>query len=380
MRSCVGIFGLLCGLIVIGLVARYGYKTTEGAIDAYIAAFIYGAVTAGGLFLHAVATRLWRIAKPLSVFCGVVSVGALLLSLSNTLGAIAIRCETETTKRIAHNRKVDAAEGERDRLDGQRKAMPDFVFTDAAAAEAARLASETAIANQKAECADKRGPKCGSRELETAAAANALKMTADNKALTDRAKQLETDAQAERDKLTALGPKLTVNQQGSAMARLLRLPDTEADFAATAQQFGMAAFVELIIIVCMMAWETMGREKAQMRAIARARVEALPVMTAVTPPGRKLLAAPERPSQQVMRIMTDALTPAPGMSVALDSGYRRYAAICAAEGIEPVLPETYLDAMVEFCRAVGLATRSRKGRVLLVNVALAEPVEAASPA
>jgi hypothetical protein len=33
--------------------------------------------------------------------------------------------------------------------------------------------------------------------------------------------------------------------------------------------------------------------------------------------------------------MADALAPAPGMGVALDSGYRHYAAICTAEGIEP---------------------------------------------
>jgi hypothetical protein len=62
----------------------------------------------------------------------------------------------------------------------------------------------------------------------------------------------------------------------------------------------------------------------------------------------------ERSSHQVMRIMTEAPTRAPGMSAALDSGYRRYAAICAAEGVEPVLPEVYHAVMMEFCREVEL--------------------------
>jgi hypothetical protein len=46
--------------------------------------------------------------------------------------------------------------------------------------------------------------------------------------------------------------------QGSAIAKLFRLPDVEADYAATAQQFGIAVVVELIIVMCMIAWEVLG--------------------------------------------------------------------------------------------------------------------------
>jgi hypothetical protein len=50
MRSAVGIFGAICGLIVIALVGRYGYMSTDVEADAYIVAFVFGAVAAGGLF------------------------------------------------------------------------------------------------------------------------------------------------------------------------------------------------------------------------------------------------------------------------------------------------------------------------------------------
>jgi hypothetical protein len=60
MRNVVGAFGLICGVIVIGLVGRYGYKSTDAETDAWIVAFLFGAIAAGGLFGHAVAARLWR--------------------------------------------------------------------------------------------------------------------------------------------------------------------------------------------------------------------------------------------------------------------------------------------------------------------------------
>ena len=377
MRNAVGIFGLFCGLIVIGLVGRYGYKTTETEADALIMAFLFAAIAAGGLFGHAVSVRLWKLSKPAAVAVGIVCAAALLLNLSNSLGAIAGRSDAVTIKQIGTNRVIDAAEAEHDRLDRLRDEMAAFTYTDDAAVEAARQASMTAAENKLAEC-DKRGPNCRQREIDAQAAADRLTAATASHSATNRARQLEADAKVQRDKLTELGTKREINVQGAALARLFRLPDSEAAFAAVAQQFGIAVVVELIIVMCLIAWEILRHEPhAVCELLTPAIVEESAIgvvaVTVMSPPRQKLIPAPERPSQQVMRIMADALEPAPGMTVALDSGYRRYAAICAAEGIEPVLPEAYLDAMVDFCRAVGLATRSRKGRVHLVNVALAKP-------
>jgi hypothetical protein len=302
MRNSVGLFGLACGLIVISLVARYGYKTTEDELDAYIAAFIYGSVTAGGLFLHGVAARLRRNCPGLSMASGLVGIGALALSLSNSLGAIAIRSESETIKKIDHNRQIEAAETELARLTKLHNAMPDFIFTDAIAVQAAQQASSAAAANKAAGC-KKRGPKCQQREVEAQAAANRLTETTAAKAATDRARELEASAKAERQKLDGLGARQTVNQQGTALARLFRLPEAEADFAATAQQCGMAAIVELIIIICMMAWEALGQEKRTTENVQRVEVltpvlepVAIPAVTVDAP---RKLPSPVRPKLAV---------------------------------------------------------------------------------
>jgi hypothetical protein len=135
-----------------------------------------------------------------------------------------------------------------------------------------------------------------------------------------------------------------VNQQGSAIARLLRLPDSEADFAATAQQFGMAATVELIIVICMMAWEALGREKRAVSPPAHQEVPLEPELIVPGPEPQKLpppprprlvVARKETPAGPIPRIMTAALEPAEGQRVELGECYIRYAAACRAEGRDP---------------------------------------------
>jgi hypothetical protein len=310
---------------------------------------------------------------------GFVSVMALLLNLSNSLGAIAGRAETGTLERIAKNRTIRAAEMELKRLIALRDAMPAFKPTDAAAYTAAQRAADAAAKARTAEC-EKRGPRCRDREADEGRINAELTTVAEAKAATDRANRLESEADRERRKLAALGPVVTVNVQGSAIAKLFRLPDGEADFAAMAHQFGIAVVVELLIMRALIAWEVLGCTAASAHSVEPMHADEAGAIdaTLTLPEPVKLKCQCAEPTKgQVMRIMTEALEPAPGKSVCLDTGYRRYATICRAEGLEPVMPEHYLDAMVEFCRAVGLTTKAKKGRLHLVNVQLAAPDRAA---
>ena len=113
--------------------------------------------------------------------------------------------------------------------------------------------------NRKAECGNgdpkQRGPNCRQREIDEKDAADKLAAATAAKVATERAGRLETAMAVIRQRLASEGPVVTVNVQGSALARLFRLPDTEADFAATVQQFGMAAIVELLIAFALIAWE-----------------------------------------------------------------------------------------------------------------------------
>ena len=146
-----------------------------------------------------------------------------------------------------------------------------------------------------------------------------------------RATKLEADAQKQRDKLAELGPLVVVNVQGSAIAKLFRLPDEEADFAATAQQFGVAVVVELIIVMCMIAWEVLGhalptaaRPEDVASNAAVASLEVAPPATLALPPRPKLVAANNEPlAGSIPKIMTAALEPAAGKRVELRRGVWR---------------------------------------------------------
>ena len=193
MRSAVGIFGVVCGLIVIGLVGRYGFKSTDIEADAWIMAFLFGAIAAGGLFGHAVAVRLWRSSQAASVAVGIVSAVALLLNLSNSLGAIAGRADTATMERVAKNRSIRAAEAELKRLTDLRTAMPAFVQTDADAVSAAKRAADAATTAKERECGagdpKQRGRFCRDKEDAEKAATEALAQVSAAKAATDQGNQ-----------------------------------------------------------------------------------------------------------------------------------------------------------------------------------------------
>jgi hypothetical protein len=391
MRSAVGIFGVVCGLIVIGLVGRYGFKSTDIEADAWIMAFLFGAIAAGGLFGHAVAVRLWRTSRTASIAVGIVSAVALLLNLSNSLGAIAGRADTVTMERIAKNRSIRAAEAELKRLTDLRTAMPAFVQTDADAVSAARRAADTATTAKERECGAgdprQRGRFCREKEDSEKAAADALAQVSAAKAATDRATKLEADAQKQRDKLAEFGPLVVVNVQGSAIAKLFRLPDEEADFAATAQQFGVAVVVELIIVMCMIAWEVLGHAlPTAVRpedAASNAAVASLdaPLATLTLPPRPKLVAANNEPrAGSIPTIMIAALEPAAGKRVELEEVFAAYANACQVEGTRAVPPGQFVDPLKKFCKAAGIRFKEEFGHVYLMDVRLSpsSPHEQAS--
>jgi hypothetical protein len=56
-----------------------------------------------------------------------------------------------------------------------------------------------------------------------------------------------------------------VNPQGAILTKLFRLPDSEADTAATWQQFAMSIVVDLLIMACFIAHEVMGWETRSKR-------------------------------------------------------------------------------------------------------------------
>src|SRR5262249_50288836 len=81
------------------------------------------------------------------------------------------------------------------------------------------------------------------------------------KARTDRALRLESDMRPIQERLRTAGPIVEANVQGSAIAKLFRLPDAEAEFAATVQQFALAGVVQALIVLSMESFELLGRNQ-----------------------------------------------------------------------------------------------------------------------
>ena len=108
-----------------------------------------------------------------------------------------------------------------------------------------------------------RGRFCRDKEEAERQATDALTKATAAKALTDRASKLEADMRPIRERLRTVGPVMEANVQGSAIAKLFRLPDAEAEFAATVQQFALAGVVEALIVLSMVSFELLGRKQPQ---------------------------------------------------------------------------------------------------------------------
>ena len=96
MRNALGAFGLVCGAIVVWTVGSYGYGSSDDPNVKWNMAFLFGAIACGGLFGHAVAARLWQVSRALSIIIGLICGIALVVNLSNSLGALAGRADKST--------------------------------------------------------------------------------------------------------------------------------------------------------------------------------------------------------------------------------------------------------------------------------------------
>ena len=67
MRWMVGLFGLLCGAVVVWTVANYGYTTADDPAVRWNMAFLFGVIATAGLFGHAVSVRIWSISRVWSI-------------------------------------------------------------------------------------------------------------------------------------------------------------------------------------------------------------------------------------------------------------------------------------------------------------------------
>jgi hypothetical protein len=382
MRNAVGAFGLICGAIVVWTVANYGYGSSDDHAVKWNMAFLFGAVACGGLFGHAVAARLWRTSKTISAIVGLICAVALIVNLSNSLAALAGRADRSTVERVALNKRIRADEAELARLQRLRDGMPPFMSIDADTVTAAKRVADTAADNRRAECGNgdpkQRGPNCRQREIDEKEAADKLAVTTSAKSATERAAQYEASMAALRKRLAASGPVVTVNVQGSALARLFRLPDTEATFAETLQQFGMAAVVELLIAFALIAWELLKPVHAPPTP-ARAAAptdEPRDHRPAVTSPPLRALPKPRLVSSKpitgsVNDFVVARLEPSSDSELGFGATYDDYTDWCHRGSRAPVSSEQFAIGMRRICERSRIRIEPRGGTAVFVGLRIA---------
>jgi hypothetical protein len=248
-------------------VGNYGYASADDPSARWNIVFLFAVIAAGGLFGHAVSVRLWPISRLCSVLIGLACGAALVINLSNSLGALAVRNSRSAAESASKASAIKEDRTELARLQEALERLGPYVATDKPAVEAAQRAADTATIAKERECSNgdpkQRGRFCRDKEDAERLAADALAKATAAKALTDRAIKLEIDMRPIRERLRTAGPVVEANVQGTAIAKLFRLPDAEAEFAATVQQFALAGVVEALIVLSMVSFELLGRTQAR---------------------------------------------------------------------------------------------------------------------
>jgi hypothetical protein len=390
MRTFARFFGLLCGSVVIAIAARYGFKTSDNDFDGYIWAFTYGSVTLGGLFGHSLAVRVWRHNQPIGALVMMVSAFALVISLSNSLGAMAGRGNEQQAERMRVADTVRDLRRGLDRAEAERKELK-FEAADEAAVSAARAKATAATAAKEAEC-QWRGQRCRDKETAEGTALAALEAATRNKAATDRAAKLDSDIAAFREKIEKAGPVLEANSQGNALARLFNLPEANAATLSTYQNLAMAMVIELLIVISLVASEVLDHHEtkasapsipAEQTAAARALrkpVEAVSVIEALSsieetpkafpaPPRPRLIASRPDPLGNVAVIMAEIMEPGRGKAELADV-FAAYVEACQATGKRPIPANEFPAAIAALCERIGIEIEDNAKGVFLLKVRL----------
>jgi hypothetical protein len=401
MRHGVGLFGLVCSVIVIAVAARYGFKTSDNEFDGYIWGFIYASITFGGLGGHMVGVRLWRYGK--HVFALVIfatSLLALLISLSNSLGAMAGRMNTTQATRIQTADTVRDARRDLKRAEDEREGLK-FKPTDPAAVDAAKIKAEAATKARATECQGYQDNACRKKQDAEAKALSELAEISQAKTATDHARELDAEIKALKAKIEAAGPVLEANSQGNALARLFALPEGDAARLSTYQNLAMAIGIEILIVLSLIAFEVMSeheRERMPKPAPASApeahqpiaaeavaikepakalekTVEAASMMEALSieeepkvfpaPPKPRLITSRPDPVGSVVEIMAEIMEPGRG-KVELADMFSAYAEACEAHGKRPIPANEFPAALADLCKRLGIKTEiTDKGAYLL---------------
>src|SRR5215510_2358323 len=101
MRTLFGCLAALLCVVSVALAARYGYKGADTEIDGLISAVVFGLIELCACLFDVAAVRLWFMRHQAgSVIIGLIAAAALIVTFTNSLGAIAGRADSTQAERI----------------------------------------------------------------------------------------------------------------------------------------------------------------------------------------------------------------------------------------------------------------------------------------
>jgi hypothetical protein len=373
MRIGCFLFAAIVGSLVTLINARYGFKTADNEFDGYCVAILFAAISVPALAGHSVALRLWKTKKFTSLFIGLACTLALLISLSNSLSAMAGRGDASQAQRI----KIaeDVRDLRRSLKDAQEeRASLKFTPADDATVAAAQTASDAAADARAKECV-KRGDNCRQREADEAKALATLAAATANKASIDRAMVLDDSIAAMRKNLSQWGPVLAANAQGSALAGLFSLPDSWASFLSTWQSFATGAVAEVLVAAAMIAAEALREEGPGGAPRPKGRREddtesAEPLKVALASKPHLVTCRPD-PFGNVATIVAKIIEPGTAREkIEIADLLRAYEQACRQQGKRPVSPEEFSGALKTICDEIGIKAARKGEHVFLTRVQL----------
>jgi hypothetical protein len=376
MRLLFGWLAAFLGAVSIALAARYGYKGADTTIDGVISAVVFGSIALCAFMFDAAAVRLWFMGHRVgSVTIGVIAAAALIVTFTNSLGAIAGRADVTLAERIrvADARKDDRTELKR--LQDALAAIGAFTATDDEVVAAAKRSADTATSNRIAEC-DKRGPNCRQRETEEQIAVRSLASVTAGKATTDRATKLEADIAAIRARLATGEAVANPNPLGAVLALLL---GSAASVLMAWQQAIVAAVFDLCLVGVMVIFELLGQD-AGGRVTTQDEADSgdrqqdrdpIPVSAVA----KSFRSPPERSRTKVgaglasvKTFIGERVSPADGERIEMKTLVHEYRAWCGSKGVEPVALESFLEVVEKVCRKIGIEIVNDAQRVFCLNV------------
>jgi hypothetical protein len=258
MRRLFGCLAALLGAVSIALAARYGYKGADTLADGVISGVVFGLIALCAFLFDAAAVRLWFMRFRLGAgLIGAIAALALVVTFTNSLGAIAGRADTTLADRARAKDEVTADRAELARLTKERGALAAFTPATDEDVAAAREAVAAAERVRVAEC-DKRGTRCRERETEEQVKRESLSTVLANKGLTARAAKLDADAELVRARLARAPLVQDANPLGSVLERLI---GAGAAALTAWQQAVVAGVFELCLVGVMVIFELLGHSQ-----------------------------------------------------------------------------------------------------------------------